>query len=72
MIPGYLHIPPDVVDFATLHFIHAPIVVLLVAGLIWAVSRQNSPAHKLAVPLFICAVAAEIMFLIVTAIPMLM
>jgi hypothetical protein len=57
-------------DLTGLNVFHALIAVLLAAGLIWAVSAHNSPAHKLSVSVFICAAAAALILVILSAIPM--
>ena len=67
----YLRITTDVLDFR-LHIFHALIVVLFVAGSIWAMSHHDSAAHKLAANLLICAAAAVIILVIINAIPALM
>jgi hypothetical protein len=58
----------DLINLTGPNASRALIVVLLAAGLLWAISAHNSHAHKLAVPVFISAAAAAIVLALVAAI----
>ena len=60
----------DLINLTGPNASRALIVVLLAAGLLWAMSAHNSAAHKLAVPAFISAAAAATILALVEAVAM--
>jgi hypothetical protein len=57
-------------NLTALNVFYALIGVLLASGLAWAVSPYKSPAHNLAVPVFISAAAGAIVVVALRAIAM--
>jgi hypothetical protein len=65
---SYYFYVSDLINLTGSNASRALIVVLLAAGLLWAMSAHNSPVHKLAVPVFISAAAAAIILALVEAV----
>jgi hypothetical protein len=60
----------DLMNLTGLNLFHALIAVLVAAGLIWLVSANSSPTHKLVGSVFVSAAAATAIVVMLKAIAM--